>query len=123
MPYVSTKDIARVAFHALTSPTPLGESIKTFGPELLTMDEVAATLSEVLGRKIEHVRLSPEERTKYYIGLGMPEFVAGFMTQLEVGTAKGLEAMEDDSVEKVTGEKALAFKDWVEENKAVWGGA
>lgn len=84
------------------------------------MDDIASTLTKVLGKKIEHVRLTPEERTKYYMGLGMPEYVAGFMTQLEVGTAKGLEKKENKSVEEITGRKPIAFEAWAEKHKAVW---
>lgn len=84
------------------------------------MDDIASTLSKILGRKIEHVRLSPEERTKFYVGLGMPEFVAGFMTNLEVGTANGMEKRENRSVEEITGRKPVEFEAWAEKHKSVW---
>jgi festuclavine dehydrogenase len=73
-----------------------------------------------LGREIVHVRLSETERVQQYLSKGLPDFYAGILTYLEVGSAGGMEERLNGDVEKVTGRPPQKFDDWVQENKAVW---
>jgi festuclavine dehydrogenase len=87
---------------------------------ILSPLQVASKLSKCLGREIVHVRLSEAERVQQYLSKGLPDFYAGFLTFLEVGSAGGMEERLNDDVEKVTGRPPQKFDDWVQENKAVW---
>ncbi|EAW09869.1 uncharacterized protein ACLA_040850 [Aspergillus clavatus NRRL 1] len=62
IPFVSATDIAAVAYRALTDPDSHNCDHRVLGPELLTYDDIAEKLSSVLGRTIEHVKLSGESR-------------------------------------------------------------
>lgn len=84
------------------------------------MCQIAAKLSNCLGRKIEHVKLSEEERTKKLMSFGLPEDYAKFLTYLEVTSARGSEDMMNDAVEKVTGRRPQTFDAFANENMAVW---
>ncbi len=54
----STDDIARVAVAALIDPAKhAGKTYRPTGPELLSLDDMVAILSRVLGRKVRHVNL------------------------------------------------------------------
>lgn len=147
---MSVDDISRVAFHALTvcilwllslfqtpsrllraslssvlltvlkSPTPLPETITLRGPELLTVDQAASTLSSVIGRPVTHVRLSPADRTSFLAKTPMGEKGAAFLTWLETETASGGEDVIDANVEKFTSIKAKKLEDWAQENKHAW---
>ncbi|KAJ7215186.1 hypothetical protein C8J57DRAFT_1396959 [Mycena rebaudengoi] len=119
-PFISTADIAAVAFHCLTHDQAPSNEIFVFGPELLTHDDVAAKLSKALGRTITHVRLTEEETVKRYQDLGMSESAAQFMTWLETSTAAGAEERMDDAVERITGRPPATFDAWAEENKKLW---
>ncbi|KAL9620463.1 MAG: hypothetical protein Q9160_005048 [Pyrenula sp. 1 TL-2023] len=91
---------------------------RVLGPELLTHDQISEKLSNGLGRKIEHVKISPKEVKQRYMGLGLPEQVAAFMAWLNwPHTAQGGEERENDVVERLTGRKAERFDDWVARNK------
>jgi hypothetical protein len=82
---------------------------------------VAATLSKVLGRPIENVKLSPEDRLKQMTEkLKLPAQYAGFMVSLEKLGAAGSEDYMDDTVERMTGSKPLSFESFVEQNKHFW---
>ncbi len=143
VPFVSAKDIAAVAFTALTSATPV-PSTRVLGDELLTHDQVcgssffrflsplaknaqtqvAETLGKGLGREIKHVKLTQEEsKRRYREELGMPEHFAKMMAALEAQTRSGAEEIifEKGTVERVTGKRAMGFREWVEENKEVLG--
>lgn len=73
-----------------------------------------------MGREIVHVKLTQEERVVSYIGQGLPEYYAKFMTFLETGTATGMEERTSDAVEQVTGQPGQTFDAFAKENQAAW---
>ncbi len=78
-------------------------------------------MSKDLGRKIEHIKLSPEERKANLVESGLLEPAAAFLTRIETLAAAGLEVTsKTEDVEKVTGSKPQTFDQFVAENKAVW---
>ncbi|KAI9799637.1 MAG: hypothetical protein M1833_003952 [Piccolia ochrophora] len=120
IPFIGATDIAAVAFHALTDETPPQTDYSIVGPELLTHDEIAAKLSSGLGRDIVNVKLTGDKSAERYVGLGMPEHYAKFLSFLEVGAAGGMEDNLNDTVERVTGRPPQKFDDWVQQNKRAW---
>lgn len=122
--FVSADDIARVAYHTLTNDKLLeNTAYPILGTELLSHDEVAATLSKHLGREIVHVKLTPEQRRQGLLDAGVPEDIAGFLVYIESAVEKGgLFPLDvDDNLEKLTGQPPLSLDAWVQQNKAVWG--
>ncbi|KAJ7131293.1 ergot alkaloid A [Mycena epipterygia] len=75
--HISTDDIAEVPI--------------LVGPELLSYDQVASMLSDVLGRGIKHKRLTAEEYTAVMIQRGMPEVYAQKMSTADVLIGGGAE--------------------------------
>ncbi|KAH1614534.1 hypothetical protein KXX21_001420 [Aspergillus fumigatus] len=120
IPFISATDIAAVAYRALTDPVSHNCDHRVLGPELLTYDDIADKLSRVLGRTIEHVKLSGEERYQGLVNAGVSEYYAGFLTKLEVAASTGFETRENDEVEKVTGRPPRCFDLFVQENWLAW---
>ncbi|KAF7348539.1 NAD(P)-binding protein [Mycena venus] len=88
--YVSTEDIADVAFKALVEEKIDNNNPIIVGPELVSYDQIADMLTEILGRKITHTKLTEAEFKKVLIGRGMPEDYAQMMTILDsVHVARG----------------------------------
>ncbi|SEL81914.1 NmrA family NAD(P)-binding protein [Streptacidiphilus jiangxiensis] len=80
---VDTEDVARIAFAAATATATAtatvpesvdGEAdlLPFTGPEALSMTEVCAILSEVIGRPIRYVDLAPEEKHRRLLAAGIP---------------------------------------------------
>ncbi|KAF1817240.1 NAD(P)-binding protein [Eremomyces bilateralis CBS 781.70] len=120
IPFISADDIAEVAFHALTDEKSHNCDHRILGPELLTYDDIAATLSKVLGRKIEHVKQDKASRCQGMIQAGVSEYVARLLTNLEVIASTNFEKRLGDAVETVTGHPPKSFDTFAEENKTVW---
>ncbi|KAJ7486716.1 hypothetical protein FB451DRAFT_1337460 [Mycena latifolia] len=89
--YISTEDIAEVAFKALVDDVIENTQPILVGPELLSYDQIAKMLSEVLGREVKHKRLTMEELTKVLRQRGMPEDYAEKMSSTDVLIAGGAE--------------------------------
>ncbi|KAJ7491745.1 hypothetical protein B0H11DRAFT_2277707 [Mycena galericulata] len=117
IPYVSTEDIADVAFKALVDPKIAHDNPIIVGPELFSYDQIAALLSAVLGRTITYTRLEPEAYKNALVARGLPEGYAQFMMTAESLVAQGAEEQAFHKAD-VVGTRTL--KSFFEENKDVW---
>ena len=138
IPFVSADDIAEVAFCTLTTEKSFNCDLRILGPELLTYDDVsfnlhiavdpeltqclqvAAKLTKVLGRHIEHVKLNAEGRYENLIQAGLSRYYAQFYTNVETKAAEGLETALNSVVEDITGHGARSLDDFLEKNKVMW---
>ncbi|KAK7458316.1 AFUA_2G17970 family ergot alkaloid biosynthesis protein [Colletotrichum acutatum] len=120
IPWVATEDIAACAFQLLTQEDAPNDEYLILGPELLTYDEVAGILSDVLGRKIVHKRLSAQELVDRYAAQGMPRDYAEMMGGLDTAIKNGSENRTNSVVLAVTGKQPKKFRDFAERNKVVW---
>ncbi|KAL0959254.1 hypothetical protein HGRIS_014525 [Hohenbuehelia grisea] len=91
IPFVAAEDIAKAAVEALTAEKVVHKDLFVGGPELLTFDNMAATLTEVLGRPITHTKNTPEEQTAVLIKLGLPEGPARYLSAMDARFAMGEE--------------------------------
>lgn len=111
---VDPDDIARVAARVLTEDGHIGHGYILSGPEALTVREQVGILSDVLGRTIEFVAITPEQAAKEAIERGTPVQLAGAMQNLnEMFRARRVGQVADD-VENLTGIAPATFRDWCE---------
>ncbi|KAF7318256.1 NAD(P)-bd-dom domain-containing protein [Mycena chlorophos] len=115
--YVSTEDIADVAFDALMHEGAVQKEEIIVGPQLVTYDEIAQMLTEVVGRKITHKIVSKEEMKQVFVDRGMPEEYAEMMTGLDGYIAQG---GEEKMYARATVVGKRTLKEFFVANKAVW---
>lgn len=123
--FVAAADVADVAVVALDAPAAhVGRAWNPTGIQALTYDQVAAELSEELGRPIAYSRPGA---LRYAVharrALGMPWAMVGVTTAIytvaRLGRAGGL----TDDVFTVTGHPPMAFADWAADHARTWGRA
>jgi uncharacterized protein YbjT (DUF2867 family) len=73
--HVDARDVAAVAVHALTAPTPPVETLRLTGPEGLTADGLAAALGAGLGRPVAALTPTPEEFAAGAAASGVPAWM------------------------------------------------
>ncbi|KAF4596820.1 hypothetical protein EYR38_008211 [Pleurotus pulmonarius] len=117
MAFVSAEDIAALAIKGLTSEKPFNCDFAVHGPELVTHDQLAEKFSKILGRKIEHVKLTEEQRVAKMMEFGFPATAAKFGASLE---ANVWDKEWDDTTARVTGKKLVTCDDFIERHKAAW---
>ncbi|KDR83086.1 hypothetical protein GALMADRAFT_58248 [Galerina marginata CBS 339.88] len=118
VPFVGVDDISKAAFDALVAKESPNTDYYILGPKLYTHDEVAAILSEVIGRKITHERVTEEQTIAAFTGLGIPEDYSKMLTGLLVGVANGSEEAIFTSPKAIIGKVDL--REHFEANKKVW---
>ena len=118
--FVSAEDIAAVAYRALTDAKPHNCDYVIVGPELLSHDQVAALFTEILGRKVSHVRVTKEQLVENFLKFGMPESYAGRLADGEHRASFNEFAILNDTVAQVTGRAPLSVRAYIEKHKQAW---
>lgn len=118
--YVTREDCALAAAHALLLGTPGRNTWDVTGPEALSSDQIADLLEKIFGKKIEHVRASPEEVRAGLVGHGMPAPFADLLVSFDVGVSKGDLAQVTDTVKRLSGETPKSVAQWLTENRGVF---
>jgi festuclavine dehydrogenase len=121
--FISADDIADIAVQSLTDEQSHNREYAIMGPELLTYSEVAAKLSEIVGRTIEHTSISPSDAEGFativedrrYPGLEFGKFLIG---TAEGGIGEGFEERMYGTDIVLKGKRYIS--DYFETNKAVW---
>lgn len=109
---VDAADIARVAALALTQDGHAGKSYILNGPEALTAREQVEILSEVLGRDIEFVPVTPEEFAARAIEQGDTPQHAGAVQNLNELFRAGRAGVVSHELENLTGSAGASFREW-----------
>jgi len=96
-------DYAEAAAVVLLEDGHVGETYELAGDHPWTFDELAAAIAEVLGRDVEYVRLTVDERIAAMQEAGLDEGTAGFVAALDAGIRDGALADADGTLARLIG--------------------
>lgn len=106
IPQIDVRDIADVAVACLAQDGPTG-TLPLTGPELLDHHQIAAALSEGLGREITYTSVGVEEFVELLMARGFSREYGEFLGEaLEEVAAGKLHIPVTDTVERVLGRRA-----------------
>lgn len=120
--YVSREDIAAVAAAVLSEPAGGNRTLDVTGPEALSSPELAALLSELGGRKIEHESIPLAALVEGMVQHGLPRPVAEIYASFDAGIAAGELEGVSDTVQRLTGKKPESVAELLRRSKAAWAG-
>jgi len=107
---VDARDVGAVAAEIAASPAAhAGKTYWLTGPELISNYDVAAVLSELLGRAVTYTELSFEENRDAMIRAGVPAAIAEMNAQAFSLTADGDAEWVTDDVTAILGRPARSF--------------
>jgi uncharacterized protein YbjT (DUF2867 family) len=122
--FVDVRDIADVAAAVLTEGGHAGEALDITGPEAPTHAEMAAQMSEVLGRPVQYVAIDDTALQGALAGSGLPEWQAeGVVGLYRMYRGGGRTAEVTDTVPRVAGHPARSLRDFLRDHAAVFTGA
>jgi uncharacterized protein YbjT (DUF2867 family) len=116
--FIDARDIGAVAAEALTGTDWNGQGLTLTGAQSLSWAEVAAVLSQALGRPVRHDDISPAEFTQRMLAAGMPGHYAEFMTALYGFVKAGYVAVTTPAVEQVLGREPIRLAQYAQDYKA-----
>jgi uncharacterized protein YbjT (DUF2867 family) len=116
---VDTRDVGAVAAVVLTEPGHAGAGYDVTGPEALSYDDVAAKLTETMGRRISYADVPDDAVRQALLGAGLTPWFAGALVGLyqdyrRSGT-DGYAAQVTGTVAELTGRPARSLDDLLAE--------
>lgn len=116
---VDVRDVAAVAVAAFTGEEHRNQ-IYMLGEHVLTMQEIAALFSKVLGRPIDLVMVSEHQIAHELRARGMPRQVAKWWRIVYQLMQQGAYAQPGMDVSRILGRPSLTFKQFVQEHVEAW---
>jgi NAD(P)H dehydrogenase (quinone) len=115
--YVSRDDCARTAAAALVTLT--GKKIlDVTGPGPVTQSEIATMLSELTGRQVVHVNVTPEEIQQSALAANVPPILAAGRAAFETAVLQGYHAIVTPTVKELTGRDPISVREFLTGQRA-----
>ncbi|MEU8327525.1 NAD(P)H-binding protein [Micromonospora sp. NPDC048839] len=111
-PWIDVNDVAEVMTAALLDTRHVGQAYSLSGPRTLTLSQVAAELSDAIGRPIGYVDLEPEQFVAELVGYGAPQEDAESLRDLFAVIREHRSEYTSDGVHQVLGRAPRDFSDW-----------
>jgi len=105
------KDFAEAAAAVLTQDGHEGRTYELAGDVAWDYDELAALLSELTGREVTHLHVTPDERRAGLVEAGLPEGVASFATAIDEAIAGGALADSDGTLRRLIDHPTTPLRD------------
>ena len=105
--FVDVRDIGAVVAKILTSDGHAGKTYTLTGPELLNYSQVAARLSQVLGRPVRYVAITQEQLRPSLRDMGMPPWQVEALADLQAYYADGTGGKVTSDVRDVLGREPV----------------
>lgn len=118
---IDVRDVAEAAFTVLTRPGHENRSYVITGPEVLSFGEMAAILSDELGREIRYIDMPAEEFRALMIGLGQNAWYVDATLQLFALIREDRNAAVTETFTAVTGRPPRAFRQFVRDRAHRFG--
>ncbi len=113
IPMVDTRDIAKAAFHCLTTEEFENETFIISGPRVINFDDIAKVLSKSLNREIQYVSISYEDQANGFKAGGIPDWQTESVMKLFKTWAETPEHHTSPDFEKITKTKPTDIEQYV----------
>ncbi len=112
-PYIDTRNIAEVAFKALTEPEKHSNKIYLLtGGEALNYGQVATAISKAIGEKVTYISLTPDEAKLRMEQKGMPQWAIQTFLAIAEGQRSGKADYVNDIVQEILNKPPLTIDDF-----------
>lgn len=118
--FIDAENIANCAAKLLSAPEVESTDYILTGPEAVSYDEVAVTLSRHLDRTVSHQRLTQEGIAKRFRDLGVPDDYAETLAAMDATIATGTEDRVTKNVQSITGQPPTSIEAFVQRNVSIW---
>lgn len=118
--FIDARDIGRVAAAVFTSPGHLGKAYTLSGEESLSYNQVAAIMTEVLGRPIRYARPSEKEYLAALAAEGAPQDYLDVQKMIHRMVRLNVSAFPNHMVRRLTGAPATRFAQFIHDYTDAW---
>jgi uncharacterized protein YbjT (DUF2867 family) len=119
---IDVEDIAKIIFRLMRDGGHEGERLDMTGPEALNMAEIAARISDAVGRPIRYVNVAPTERRSAMLAAGLPAYFVDAMDEQAAERRNRPESRVCLDVHRAFGVPPTNFADFARRNAAAFRG-
>ncbi len=112
VPNISREDCARAIAASLASGTKESATYTLTGAESLNANQIAAILTDAVGKPLKVVSVTDEQLGQGMRGAGLPDFVADMLVSADANIRAGNFDVVTGDYEKLTGKKPETLKDF-----------
>jgi NAD(P)H dehydrogenase (quinone) len=116
--YITREDCARAAAAALASKDFSRRTLNVTGPAVVGYAELARIVSEISGRTVTYLPLSPQALIDGMLKAGVPEMFAGLAAGADLAMAKGYMGPAAQDFTELTGRKPTPVAEFLGANRA-----
>lgn len=116
IPMIDARDIAEVAFTALTQDGHEGKSYVLTGSKAISYYDISDELSKALDRKINFIPITLEEEYAQALKNGLPQWLAADIKIINKTYSEGKGSDVSPDVEKITGRKAIRIDQFIKDH-------
>jgi uncharacterized protein YbjT (DUF2867 family) len=120
---IDARDVGEVAAKVLTDKGHDGKVYTLTGPAVISLDDVAQSLSEVLGKEVQYVNVPLEPTKAAMLHRGVPEWLADALNEYAQAHSEGYSAFTTDDVEQLTGHPATSYREFARDFEQAFRGA
>lgn len=114
--FVDVRDIAAVAASCLTETGHEGKIYEVTGPISIGYSDIAATLSQVLGRTINYVDIPVAAAKSSMLEMGMPAWLADALNELNIGLKENRFGLVTDVVLAIGHKTPIDLESFIRDN-------
>ena len=119
--WVDVRDIAAVNAEVLINPEKYrNQTLLVTGAKALSYSEAVAVMNDVLGKDVKYVAVSDEDAVNAMTEMEFPKFLIDLMIDLNRCIREGFAEETAATVKDVTGNDAISFEQFVQDNKEAW---
>jgi NAD(P)H dehydrogenase (quinone) len=118
---IDTRDVSEAAFSVLSNDDFAGRTWTLTGPEAMTYSDVAAVLSDVLGRKIQYVAIDEEALLTRLQTAGLPAWFIDLAVGLDAAVAGSVMSVVTEEFEELTGHRPLPIREFIHRHASALG--
>ena len=107
---IDVRDIADVAAKVLTEAGHEGKTYGLTGPASISYHDIAAGLSEALGKEVTYVDVPLEAAREAMVGMGLAEWYADAYNEYNEAFSEGFGDFTTNDVEEITGHPARSYE-------------
>ncbi|MET0235804.1 MAG: SDR family oxidoreductase [Kibdelosporangium sp.] len=115
---IDARDIAELAAKVLTDGPDAhhGKIYTPTGPRAISFAEVAAHFEQALGKPVRYIPSTHQDREKRLLGFGVPDWIAGMLTEYAQAYASGWGDFTTTDFEDVTGRRPRSVADFARDH-------
>lgn len=119
--FVDARDVGRVAATTLSEPGHIGTAYTLSGEQSLTYRDVAAIMTDVLGRPIRYARPSEGVYLTQLAADNLPDDYIAVQKMIHRVVRLNVSAFPNHTIRTLTGRPATTLRQYVTDNTQTWG--